>query len=181
MLLTLSVCVSFLSCSTFTEVTPTEGGDLDWARGIADGVVAGLYDVSFVMFEVEATYLDFSGFLYGGVQHPFWRFSYINSDACIQVIVHPDGSTTVTEDNGYFDDEIMFTYTSADVGDWLALAQYCYRYITGLEDDVCYGFDAYCYEYGSYAGIYLYDSTFEELARVGIDLINGTIYSFDLY
>jgi len=183
LLLPLTVCLPFLGCNTISDVTPTDGGDLDWARGIADGVVADLYGEGFVMFEVEATYLDLSGFLYGGVQHPFWRLWYINNDPdiFIHVVVHPGGSTTVTEYYSYFYDEIEFIYTSSDVQNLLSLSSYCYRYITGHENDVCYGLSARSREYSSSAWIYLYNKPFEKLACVVIDLIDGTISSFNLY
>jgi hypothetical protein len=183
LLFPLTVCILFLGCNTVSDVTPTEGGDLDWARAIADGVAADTYGEGLVMFRVEATYLDFSGFLYDGVQHPFWQFNYfqIDPDTWIRVFVHPDGSTTVTDAGSLYEDEIDFIFTSADVRGWLALARYCYRYITGREDDVCYGLSVHCSDYSSYAHIYLYDATFDKLAHVRIDLPDGTISSFELY
>ncbi|HUT97795.1 MAG TPA: hypothetical protein VM054_01810 [bacterium] len=177
----LIVGFALAGCSTFTEVTPTEGGDLDWARTIADGVIADFYDQSLVMFRVEATYLDIQGFLYGGVQHPYWRFWYNDPDILVRIVVHPDGSTTVMEDENYHSYDISFTYTSADLADWLELGRYCYRYITGREDDVCYGFEAFCGEYSSDARITLFNPTFDKLARVEINMIDGTLVSFDLY
>jgi len=181
LLLPLTLCLAITGCNTVSDVTPTQGGDLDWGRAIADGVVADIYGEGLVMFEVEATHLDISGSLYGGVQHPFWRFWYITPDIVIQVVVYPDGSSAVTEYYSYYYDEIMFTYTAADVRDWLALARYCYRYVTGREDDVCYGFDATCREFGSTARIYLFDATFDRLARVYINMTDGTIEMFSLY
>jgi hypothetical protein len=178
--LPLIVCIWLLSCNTVSDVIPTEGGDLDWARGIADGVVADLYDEGFVMYGVEATNLDLSGFLYGGVQHPYWRFSYINPDFLVRVVVHPDGSTTLTEDESYYENEIEFTYTSADVQNWLSLSSHCYRYITGCEDDVCYGLTGRCSDYGSTAFVTLYDQNLERLAWVTIDLESGLIDHFEL-
>lgn len=183
LLLPLTVCLPFLGCNTISDVTPTDGGDLDWSRGIADGVVADLYGEGLFMYKVEATYLDLSGFLYSGVQHPFWRLWYINNDPeiFIHVVVHPGGSTTVTEYYSYFYDEIEFNYTSFEVQNWLSLSSHCYRYITEREDDICYGLSARCREYSSSAWIFLYDGLFERLAGVVIDLIDGTISSFYLY
>jgi hypothetical protein len=178
--LPLIVCALFLGCNTVSDVTPTEGGDLDWARAIADGVVADLYDQGLVMYRAEATCLDFFGILYDGVQHPYWRFSYINSDVLVRIVVHPDGSTTVTEDVSYFENQTEFAFTSTDVVDWLDLAQYCYRYITGCEDDVCYGLGASCSEYGSTAFVTLYDRDIEGLAWVSIDLETGQLDQFVL-
>ncbi|HDR06663.1 MAG TPA: hypothetical protein ENN88_03430 [Candidatus Coatesbacteria bacterium] len=176
------VCLLFLGCSTPSDIPPIKSGDLDWARAIADGVVADLYGEDLVMFAVAATYLDISGFLYDGAQHPWWRFSYIGYEGLyVRVIVHPHGSTTVTEGAGSFTSEIMFTYTSADVRDWLDLARYCYRLVTGREDDACYGLEAFCSEYGSEARIELYDAAFDPLARAVIDMSVGTLISFELY
>lgn len=176
LLLPLAVCISLFGCNTVSDVTTEDGGDLDWAHAIADGVVFDLYGEGLVMFEVKATYLDIRGFLYGEVQHPYWRFSYISPDGLlVRVIVHPHGSTTVTEDHGYFTDEIPFTYTSADVRDWLDLARSCYRQITGRADDVCYALTAACYEISSKAMVVLFDSMFLRLASVLIDMTDGTI------
>jgi len=180
LLLPAIVCTLFLGCNTVSDVTPTEGGDLDWARAIADGVVADLYDQGLVLYAVEATCLDIFGSFYDGTQHPFWRFSYINSDILVRIVVHPDGSTTVTENVSYYENQTEFAFTSADVGNWLDLARYCYRYITGREDDVCYGLWCFCSDYGSSATVTLYDEYFDGLAWVSIDLETGLLQQFEL-
>jgi hypothetical protein len=182
LLLSLTVCILLAGCNTVSDVSPMEGGDLDWARPIADGVATDIYGEGLVMFRVVATYLDYSGFLYDIVQHPFWTFEYfhIESDTLIRIVVHPDGSTTVSEAGSLYEDEIDFTFTSVDVQDWLSLARHCYRYVTGREDDVCFGLAARCQESDSTGIVTLYDGNFEKLAYVSIDLVNGTINHINL-
>jgi len=134
------------------------------------------------MFQAEATYLDLCGCLYGGVQHPYWLFGYFKTDpdTLILIVVHPDGSTTVTDYASYYEEEIDFTFTSADVQTWLALARDCYRYLTGREDDVCYGLAAHCLESDSTAFVTLYDENYVGLALVTIDLEDGTVGHIEL-
>ncbi len=173
---------ALLGCDLISDTGPMQGGDLDWARAIADTRIEELYKNGFVMYRIEATYLDSYGYLYDGAQHPYWCFTYINHESfVVLIVVHPDGSVSVEEYESYYDDEIDFDYTSSDVHDWISLSSYCYRYITGLQDDVCYGLYGVSGQHGSYVDIYLYDKYFFELARVEITPEDGEIYSFDLF
>jgi hypothetical protein len=171
-------------CDLLTGTDQPDIGDWDWAEKIADDLVEETYGGAPVKHEFEANYLNADGRLYGGVQHPLWHVVYKNMDIVyspeVHVIVHPDGSTTTFTDSGWGEYREI-DYSSGDVCDWLWLAISCYRYVTGRQDDVCYGL--HCYSTingGDFATVTLYDSDIEELAWVRIDIEGGIIDRFEL-
>ncbi|MCK4594411.1 hypothetical protein KAU45_07905 [bacterium] len=175
----------FAGCDLLTGTGQTDVCDWDWAQNIADDLVRERYSDGLIKYEFEANYLDCNGHLYGGVQHPFWHIVYTNPNIVygpdVHVIVHPDGATTTFEERGWLNTREL-NYASSDVEDWLFLAINCYRYITGRDDDVCYGlrcYASYFYE-NDYAHITLYNSNIEELASVTINIDDGIVEDFDL-
>jgi hypothetical protein len=146
----------------------------DWALALSREAVDMAFGEHWYVKAFGAEYLDITGDLYSDMDDPEWDVYYSDgSEACLQVLIHPDGQYTILEFNNYFNNNLPLTstYDSDAVTSWLRTASNLYRELTGLEDDACYGldcdFDEDDYDC-DYVRVYLYDADLELLAWVGL-------------
>jgi hypothetical protein len=165
--------------------TAAEGGltGWDWALAISRDAVDLAFGEHWYVKAFGAEYLDVTGDLYEGTDDPEWDVYYSDgSDACLNVLIHPDGQYTILEFESYYTNNLplISTYDSTAVASWLQTASGIYRDLTGLADDACYGLDCDFDENGfgcDYVRVYLCSSDLEMLAWVGLLPQTGEIVS----